>query len=104
MFFELRVYHANRGKITELLSRFRDHTVELFARHNMESVGYWIDEANPDDLIYIPKHSGDPEINWQAFRDDKEWIAAKSNSEVNGVLVASIDSHFMQATDFSALK
>ena len=40
--FELRVYHAAEGKMDALLTRFRDHTMALFARHGITSVGYWV--------------------------------------------------------------
>ena len=36
--FELRVYHANEGKLDDLLARFRNHTITIFNRHGMESV------------------------------------------------------------------
>jgi hypothetical protein len=102
--YELRVYHANPGKISALLTRFRDHTVGLFAKHGMDSIGYWVPENTPDDLIYVLQHSGDPAKNWESFLNDPEWIEVKANSEVDGVLVASIDAQYMSATDFSALK
>ena len=31
--YELRVYHANEGKLDALLARFRDHTIAIFNRH-----------------------------------------------------------------------
>ena len=64
MSFELRIYHANPGKIDALLTRFRDHTVALFAKHNMESLGYWVSDgltitvlkhANGGDYVSISK-------------------------------------------------
>src|SRR3981081_330278 len=39
--YELRVYHAAPGKLGELQSRFRDHTINLFDRHGIKSVAYW---------------------------------------------------------------
>lgn len=104
MSFELRIYHANPGKIDDLLARFRDHTVALFAKHNMESLGYWVSDSEPNDLIYILKHSGEPAKNWQEFLADPEWIRVKTDSEIDGVLVASIDSTSMGPTDFSSIK
>ena len=104
MSYELRIYHATPGKISNLLSRFRDHTVDLFAKHGMESIAYWVDDAAPEDLIYVLKHSGDPAANWSAFIADPDWIEVKSASEVDGSLVVSIDSRYMTATDFSKIK
>ena len=31
--YELRVYHANEGKLDDLLKRFREHTTKLFEKH-----------------------------------------------------------------------
>ncbi len=31
--YELRTYYAAEGKLDALLSRFRDHTTKLFAKH-----------------------------------------------------------------------
>jgi hypothetical protein len=104
MTYELRIYHATPGKISNLLTRFRDHTVDLFAKHGMHSVAYWVDNALPNDLIYVIKHSGEPAANWEAFLTDPDWIAAKSASEIEGSLVVSIDSRYMSATDFSKLQ
>ena len=103
MTYELRIYTANPGKIEALCARFRNHTVALFRKHGMESVGYWIEDAHPDVLTYIVKHIGDPAKNWEAFIADPDWIAAKTASEIDGALVESIDSRYMTPTDFSAL-
>ena len=104
MTYELRTYHANPGKIANLLERFRNHTVALFAEHNIESVGYWIDDAQPNNLIYVVKHDGMPAENWQSFIADERWIAVKKASEADGTLVAGIDSVYMTSTDFSNLR
>ena len=54
--YELRTYTCNEGKLEALKTRFRDHTIEIFKRHGMESVGYWIPqdgEKSKTTLIYI---------------------------------------------------
>ena len=40
--YELRTYVTNPGKLDNLNARFRDHTVGLFKKHGIESVGYWV--------------------------------------------------------------
>ena len=104
--FELRVYHAAEGKLPELLARFREHTVELFARHGMKSVAYWVpvdEPASKNTLIYILRHPSREEAtaNWKAFQDDPEWKSVKAKSEEKGPLVEKVDSTFMELTDFS---
>src|SRR5450432_3216639 len=59
--FELRTYTCNEGKLEALKTRFRDHTIEIFKRHGMESIGYWIPqdpEKSKTTLIYIISHAG----------------------------------------------
>lgn len=105
--YELRTYHANPGKLPELESRFRDHTIEIFNRHHMKSVGYWVPQDNKDYvLIYVLEHPSREEAtkNWAAFRDDPEWQQVAKASEANGKLVSKVDSVFMDPTDFSPLK
>jgi NIPSNAP len=104
--YELRVYHAAPGKLPELLTRFREHTIQLFDRHGMKSVAYWtpLDEPEKNNtLVYILRHpSRDAAAaNWKAFQDDAEWKSVREKSEANGKLVEKVDSTFMALTDFS---
>lgn len=104
--YELRVYHANEGKLDALVARFRDHTDAIFKRHGMISIGYWLPTDEPlkgRTLIYILKHpSREAAIaNWKAFHDDPEWIKVSTASEVNGKLVEKVDSTYMKLTDWS---
>jgi hypothetical protein len=104
--YELRVYHANEGKLDALLARFRNHTDAIFKRHGMQSVAYWTPTDEPlkgRTLIYILKHPSRAEAtaNWKAFHDDPEWIKVSTASEVNGKLVEKVDSTYMTLTDFS---
>jgi len=105
--FELRLYHAASGKLSELLARFRDHTVKLFERHGIKSVAYWtpVDEPEKSNtLIYILQHPSREAAaaNWKAFQDDPEWKRVKEKSEANGKLVDKVDSTYMVLTDFSS--
>ncbi|MGH9668042.1 MAG: NIPSNAP family protein [Bryobacteraceae bacterium] len=101
--FELRTYFPHEGKLEPLLRRFRDHTIRIFDRHGIASVGYWI---SCETLIYIVSHASREAAkqNWDAFRADPEWKRIAAESEANGKLVNRIDSVFMDATDFSAIK
>jgi hypothetical protein len=107
--FELRTYTANEGKLAALEARFRDHTTKIFKKHGMKSVGYWVPmdaPASRNTLIYIlsfPDREAATK-SWSAFRDDPEWKKVQQESEVNGKLVAKVDSVFMEATDFSPIR
>ena len=105
--YELRVYHANEGKLDDLLKRFREHTTKLFEKHGMKNVAYWTPLDDPlkgKTLIYILAHPNREAAvsNWKAFGDDPEWQKVRDASEVNGKLVEKVDSTFMALTDFSS--
>jgi hypothetical protein len=108
-FFELRIYHANPGKLDALNARFRNHTNKLFVKHGMELIGYWTPADSPEaqnTLVYILAYPSREarETSWKAFREDPAWIKAKEESEKQGVLVEKVDAKFMNPTDYSPLK
>jgi hypothetical protein len=107
--FELRVYHALPGRLDALQSNFRDHTIGIFNKHHLTSVGYWVPQDSPqkdNTLIYILAHESREaaQKNWADFRADPEWQAVAKASEATGKTVEKIDSTFMDSTDYSALK
>jgi hypothetical protein len=103
MTFELRTYTATPGRLDDVVARFRDHTDALFARHGMESLGYWTATDRPDTLIYVLRHTGDPKVSWKAFQTDPDWIEVKAKSLEGGEIVDRIESVYMSPTDFSAI-
>jgi len=105
--YELRTYYCNPGKLPDLEARFRNHTITIFNRHNMKSVGYWAPQENTKNvLIYILQHPSREEAdkNWTAFRADPEWQQVSTASDANGKIVDHVESVFMNPMDFSALK
>ncbi len=105
--FEMRTYFAAPGKLDDLLARFRDHTVKLFEKHGITNIGYWVPVENTaNKLVYViafPNREAreGADGSWKAFAKDPEWQAAQKASEVNGKLVAKVESVFLSATDFS---
>jgi hypothetical protein len=109
--YELRTYTCYPGKLEALKTRFRDHTIAIFNRHGMESVGYWVpqDEQRKDNtLIYILAHPSREAANqhWKEFNADPEWkkVSAESEEKAGGKIVEKVDRVFMDPTDFSKLK
>jgi hypothetical protein len=107
--YELRVYHTLPGRLPALESRFRDHTIDIFKRHQMISVGYWIPQDSPqkeNTLIYILAHESreSAKKNWAEFAADPEWQRVSKASEADGKIVEKVDSTYMNPTDFSAIK
>ena len=107
--FEMRTYTCNEGKLPDLLARFRNHTVQIFEKHGMTSIGYWVPQDAPgsqNTLIYILAHPSREAAkkNWAAFQNDPEWQKVQKESEANGKIVSNVVSVFMEPTDFSAIK
>lgn len=108
-FFELRIYTTNEGKLEALHQRFREHTNRLFQKHGMELVGYWTPVDGPEaknTLIYVlayPSREARDKA-WAAFQADPEWIKARDESHKDGVIVAKVESKFMDATDYSPIR
>lgn len=107
--YELRTYKAAPGKLDDLLTRFREHTTKLFAKHGMTQLGYWVPTEAKDGagetLIYILAHRDRAtwEASFRGFRADPDWLKAKSESEKNGPLTVQdgVKSVLMAPTDFS---
>jgi hypothetical protein len=103
-FFELRVYYCNPGKLDAIVARFRDHTVNLFKKHGIEGLGYWIPTKNTDNAFYYltaypSKEARD--ASWKAFAADPEWKEVARKSEENGKIIAKATIHFLKATDYT---
>jgi NIPSNAP len=107
--YELRTYTAPEGKLPNLQARFRDHTIRIFNKHGMKSVGYWVPQDAPakdNTLIYIISHDSREQArkNWADFQADPEWKKVSAESQVDGRIVSNVVSVFMDATDYSPIK
>jgi len=107
--YEIRTYTTPPGKLEALKTRFRDHTIKVFNKYDMKSVGYWVPQDAPlkdNTLIYILSHESREAAakSWASFRADPDWVKAKADSEKDGPLTTKVESVFADPTDFSALK
>ena len=107
--FELRTYTAPEGKLGDLHARFRSHTLRIFEKHGMTSVIYLAPmdaPASENQLVYLLAHKSREAAkeSWAAFTNDPEWKKVASESQVNGRIVAKVDSVFLTATDYSPMK
>ena len=105
--FELRTYTVTPGKLEALHERFRKHTLALFEKHGMESLGYWVPvdkEGKPESkvvfLLAYPSRDA-REKSWQAFLGDPEWQEVFKASEAKGPLVTKVENPYLAATDYS---
>jgi hypothetical protein len=108
--FEIRTYTAAPGKLEELHSRFRDHTLKIFKKHGMEVVGFWgptdKEKGSENTLVYVlafPSREARDKA-WKEFGADPEWKTAQSESEKNGKLTQKVESVILMATDYSPIK
>ncbi len=107
--YELRTYTAPEGKLPNLQARFRDHTIRIFNKHGMKSVGYWVPQDAPakdNTLIYIISHDSHEAAkkNWANFSADPEWKKVAAESQVDGRILSGVVSVYMDATDYSPIK
>lgn len=107
--FELRTYTPARGKLTNLLARFRDHTLALFNKHGMTNIAYWLTteaDGKQPKLIYLLAHPSEAEgkQHFDNFRKDPIWVKAKEESEKNGPLTEKVESVYMKPTDYSPMR
>jgi len=109
--YELRTYTTHEGRLPALNDRFKNHTMKLFEKHGMKNVIYCtpIDkEGKPveNTLVYLIAHKSQQAArdSFAAFGKDPEWIAARTDSEKDGKIVAKVESQFLVPTDYSPMK
>ena len=108
--YELRIYKTNEGKLEKLNARFRDHTIKIFDRYGMQSVGYWTPADAPDSsntLIYVLRHASRDAAkeSWKSFGADADWKKAAQESQKDGRFLSEKPQvTFMEATDYSAIR
>ena len=130
--FEIRMYTVGDGKVEALSEVFREKVVPMFARHGMTNEAYLIPQEAPecragsqvstiaapafdskpcswssDTLIYVLGHASREaaEANWASFLEDTEGIRSfREDYARAGVQVQWIESAYLSATDYSALR
>jgi NIPSNAP len=107
MIYELRVYSCLPGRLPALLKRFETQTLKIWDKHGIKQAGFWtvlIGDGN-NDLHYLLAWDSmaEREKKWTTFQADPAWIAARSDSERDGPILANVKSMFLQPTAFSAV-
>ena len=107
--FELRVYTAAPGKLESLHARFRDHTLRLFEKHGVQSVGYWtgVDEGQREKLYYLVSYPDRDEREKRlvnGIAKDPEFLRAVADSEKDGKLTAGTESVLLTPADYSPMR
>ncbi len=106
--YELRIYKANEHRFQHLITRFREYTDRIFARHNLNAMGYWVPtDGTPRQkrrIVYVLKHASRYEAyaNWIHFTNDREWQKVLDMPQFRGLLEEKPTSIFMTENDYSA--
>jgi hypothetical protein len=108
MLYELRIYHCAPGRLPALNQRFVRDTLPLFEKHGIEQAGFFttLIGASNQTLTYLLKWDSlaERELKWNAFSSDPDWIAKRTASEADGIIVERIDNSFLSPTAYSALR
>ena len=104
--YELRTYTTAPGRLPALLNRFGGGEVDLFVKHGMTSVGYWVPdegELSESTLVYMVAHSDRKAAvsSWSAFSDDPVWHEMRDKSREDGPIVTNVVNQFLDPTNFS---
>jgi hypothetical protein len=108
MIYELRIYRCLPNRMPALLKRFETATLQLWKKHGIRQAGFWttlIGESN-NDLTYLLawESLAEREQKWDAFLKDPAWLAARSDSEKDGPILANVTSSILQPTSFSSVR
>jgi hypothetical protein len=107
---ELRTYYAMPGKLEDIHKRFREHTLQIFAKHGMTVVGFWgpvyKKDGSEDRLVYMLsfKDRAERDAKWKEFGADPEWQKVSKESEANGKIVQKAEYVFLYDTDYAPAK
>ena len=106
--YELRVYHANPGKLEALHARFRDHTCKLFQKHGMELIGFWTPTKGKKPRTRSTTSSPSPSPRRrrspQAFRETEWYQGQIGVGNGGGRFTTKVESKNMKATDYLPLR
>ena len=108
MIYELRVYRCVPGRRPELLSRFQNQTLRIWAKHGIRQAGFWttLIGTSSQEIIYMLAWDSmaEREKRWGAFLADPEWVAVVAKTEKEGQLVENVSSQLLTPAAFSAVK
>jgi len=100
MIYELRTYTPEQGKLSDVLKRFEEHTLGIWARLGIRTGGFWttISKSKDHRLVYFLTWESleARDVLWTRFLNDPEWLRAKVETESLGPIVARIDSIFLE--------
>ncbi|GGB27226.1 NIPSNAP family protein [Allosediminivita pacifica] len=108
MILELCVYRCLPGRLPALMNRFESSTLDLFAKHGFTPHGFFTTMVgrSAQELTYMLLWDSldQREKCWHSFHHDPDWIAARTASEADGMIVVNASNQLLQPTPFSPLR
>jgi hypothetical protein len=108
MLYELRVYECVPGRLPDLLKRFDTITLKLWEKHGIRQAGFWttVIGGSNQTLHYLLawESLAEREQKWGAFQADRDWHAARAQTEANGAIVENVTNSILAPTSFSSVK
>ncbi len=102
MLYELRVYHILPGRLPAINKRFKDVTLALFEKHGIKVCDFFVDAQGEDKLYYVCAFENREarDCAFESFRNDPEWKAAATASQIDGPIVDRTESFFMNRVPY----
>jgi hypothetical protein len=108
MIFELRTYHCAPGRLPALNKRFETITLKFWEKYGIQQVGFWTTLVGPSNqaLTYMLQWESlaERETKWNAFASDPEWLAKRTESEAQAIIVERIENQILAPTSYSAMR
>ncbi len=102
--YELRIYTAPEGRLTELSQSFRDKGAALLESHGMTNVGYWLPLDTADErvvfLLSYPDRAA-RDAAWQALAADPELGELAAMRSESGSTPIAFQTVLLAPTDYS---
>lgn len=107
--YELRTYTTLPGRLPALLNRFGGGEIDLFIKHGMTSVAYWVpddEELSQNTMVYMVAHDSREAAaaSWSAFGADPAWQKMSEESQLDGRILTNVENLFLTPTNFSPLQ
>jgi hypothetical protein len=102
MIYELREYVAHDNAVQQVHDRFCNSTLPIFERHGLDVVGFWVDEQEPNRILYLLQFAdADAQKRaWEDFKGDVDWKKAKADSEAAGPIVAKMTTRTLKPVPY----
>ena len=108
MIYELRTYYCAPGRLPALNQRFETITLGFWKKYGIKPVGFWTTLIGTHNhaLTYMLEWESlaQRESVWTAFSTDPDWVAKRSATEAEKIIVEKIENQILAPTSYSPMK